>query len=74
MQSSECVGPVLGHEYRLVVLLEPGLRLADDVAGYSVQLARLVVPRVVAVEADHVEVLTLESVNVTLVYKHCIVH
>ena len=54
MQSSNSISTIFGHDDRLVVFPVPGGGLVRDVRRYVEERARVGVPPVIAVEANHV--------------------
>lgn len=55
VQARHSVGPVLGHEHRLVIFLMPGFSLPLNSVDDHVHSTGVTVPSIVTIEANNVE-------------------
>lgn len=63
MKSGQGVCPIFHHHDRFVVLMMPRCRFHDYIITYGVCSTCIAVPTIIPVESNHIQMLTLERIN-----------
>ena len=63
VKSCQCVCPIFHHHDRFIVLMMPRCRFCNHIITYGVCSSCIAVPTIIPVESNHIQMLTLERIN-----------